>query len=148
MSRRRVLHVRAVTIAAVLCALCAIFAAILPANAFDTPSKPKVRTITAFVRLGRAHYQDQIQEALTFLRQAKAAYEKAGFEVTTIRITTQPFPEYTNGMTHDEVIRFFKNLDGIAQQDKITIAIGPAYIGGDDGDAQAALLADILQNSK
>ena len=59
------------------------------------PSKPKIRAITAFVRLDRAHYKEQIQDTLNFLRQAKSAFEKSGYEVQTIRITTQPFPEYT-----------------------------------------------------
>ncbi len=79
---------------------------------------------------------------------AQTAFEKAGYTVQTLRIATQPFAEYTAGLSHDEAIRFFKNLDGIAQQNKIIISIGPAYLTGDDGDAQAALLADILQNTK
>src|SRR5258708_27313150 len=52
--------------------------------------KPKVRAITAFVRIDRDHYEQQIADALTMLRSAKAAYEKEGYEVETIRITTQP----------------------------------------------------------
>ncbi len=110
--------------------------------------KPKIRTITAFVTLDRTRYQIDLSDAVDFLHKAQLSFEHSGYTVETLRIATQPFPEYTNGMTHDEVIRFFKNLDGIAQQDKIRIAIGPAYIGGDDGDIQAALLADILQNTK
>jgi uncharacterized protein (UPF0210 family) len=110
--------------------------------------KPKIRAITAFVTVDRTRYQIEFSEAVDFLRQAQLTFERSGYTVQTLRIATQPFPEYTAGMTHDETIRFFKSLDGIAQEDKIRLAIGPAYLGGDDGDAQASLLADILQNTK
>jgi hypothetical protein len=39
--------------------------------------------------LDRSPYQGQIAETLTKLRQAKAAFERAGYDVQTIRITTQ-----------------------------------------------------------
>ncbi len=127
-------------------ALC--WAAASAAQEAPVAPKPKVRTITAFVNVDRSRYQIDFSEALDFLRMAQAAFEKDGYTVQTLRIATQPFAEYTAGLSHDEAIRFFKNLDGIAQQDKIIISIGPAYLTGDDGDAQAALLADILQNTK
>jgi uncharacterized protein (UPF0210 family) len=111
-------------------------------------AKPKVRTITAFVNVDRTRYQIDFSEAAEFLRTAKASFEKSGYTVQTLRIATQPFAEYTAGLSHDEAIRFYKNLDGIAQQDNVIISIGPAYLTGEDGDAQAALLADILQNTK
>ena len=41
---------------------------------------PKVRAITAFVHVDREHYRAQVGEAVTMLRSAKSAYEKAGFE--------------------------------------------------------------------
>jgi hypothetical protein len=50
---------------------------------------PKIRTVAAFIRLDRSPYQGQIAETLTKLRQAKAAFERAGYDVQTIRITTQ-----------------------------------------------------------
>jgi uncharacterized protein len=64
-------------------------------SAPESASRPKIRAVTAFVRLDRARYEDQIADALAFLHQAKSAFEKAGYEVQTIRVTTQPFPEYT-----------------------------------------------------
>jgi uncharacterized protein (UPF0210 family) len=110
--------------------------------------KPKVRTITAFVNVDRTRYQIDFSEAVAFLRKAQASFELSGYSVQTLRIATQPFAEYTAGLSHDDAIRFFKNLDGIAQQENLMISIGPAYLAGEDGDAQAALLADVLQNTK
>jgi uncharacterized protein len=112
------------------------------------PAKTKIRCITAFVRVDRASYQLQISEAVKFLKIAQTTFESRGFTVQTLRIATQPFPEYTQGLSHDQAVQFFKDLDGLAQLQNVLISIGPAYLAGDDGDAQADLLADILQNSK
>jgi uncharacterized protein (UPF0210 family) len=112
------------------------------------PPKPKLRCITAFVRLDRASYQLQISEAVKFLKIAQTTFESRGFTVQTLRIATQPFPEYTQGISHDEALQFFRDLDGLAQMQNVVISIGPAYLSGKDGDAQADLLADILKNSK
>src|ERR1700723_2528444 len=137
------------TLVAVICAFGAIFAAAFPARAADdVRSKPKVRAITAFVRLDPAHYQEQIQDTLKFLRQAKAAYEKSGYEVETIRITTQPFPEYTRGMTDEQVLAFFRDYDALAVKEKFDAAIGPAMMSDTDDPHQAELLAKIIANSK
>jgi uncharacterized protein len=110
--------------------------------------KTKIRCITAFVRLERPSYQLQITEAVKFLKIAQTTFESRGFTVQTLRIATQPFPEYTHGLSHDEAVQFFKDLDGLAQMQNVLISIGPAYLAGDDGDAQSDLLADILKNSQ
>lgn len=112
------------------------------------PPKTKIRCITAFVRLDRASYQLQIADAVKFLKIAQTTFESRDFTVQTLRIATQPFPEYTQGLSHDAALQFFKDLDGLAQMQNVVISIGPAYLSGDDGDAQADLLADILKNSK
>jgi len=112
------------------------------------PPKVKIRCITAFVRLDRASYQLQIAETVKFLKVAQTTFESRGFTVQGLRIATQPFPEYTQGLSYDEALQFFKDLDGVAQMQNVVISIGPAYLSGSDGDAQAALLGDVLKNSK
>ena len=111
-------------------------------------SKPKVRAITAFVRLDPAHYQEQIQDTLKFLRAAKAAFEKSGYEVEGVRITTQPFPEYTRGMTDEQVLAFFRDYDALAVKEGFDAAIGPAMMRDADDPHEAELLAKIIANSK
>jgi len=114
----------------------------------ESAPRPKVRAITAFINLDRARYQIQMSETLHFLKYVQTVFESRGFTVETLRIATQPFPEYTKSLSRDEAMQFFKDLDGLAQQDHIILSIGPAYLSGEDGDAQADLLADILQNTK
>src|SRR5579884_3674118 len=83
-------------------------------------AKPKIRAITAFVRLDRAAYQTQVADAMKLLRAAKEAFTKAGYEVETIRITTQPFPEYTKGITPEQALAFFHDYDKLAAQQGFT----------------------------
>jgi hypothetical protein len=109
---------------------------------------PKVRTVTAFVRLDRATYQAQVSEALKFLQAARDALTKAGYEVETIRITTQPFPEYTKGLTADQALEFFRVFDKLAQQEGFTPDIGPAMSKDSDDPKQAELLARILAETQ
>jgi uncharacterized protein len=110
--------------------------------------KPHVRTITAFINLDRSQYQLQLAETAKFLGYAKTVFETRGYTVETLRIVTQPFPEYTKGLSNDEAIRFFKNLDGLADQHHVRLSIGSAYLSGSDGDTQADLLVAVLQNTK
>jgi uncharacterized protein (UPF0210 family) len=119
-----------------------LFAAVVaPASAAE---KPKVRTITAFVRLDTTLYKQQVTETLTMLRNAKARFELAGYEVETIRISTQPFPEYTRGMPKQAILAFFHDLDNLAKQENFIAGVGPALMSEKDDPAQAQVLAEIL----
>ena len=108
------------------------------------PAKPKVRTITAFLTLDRATYQRQIADTVDFLNQAKAEFEKAGFEVQTLRIATQPFPEYTRDLPPEDAFKFLRELDHLAGKDGFLISVGPAMQHAGDDAQEAALLANAL----
>ena len=112
------------------------------------PSKPKIRTVTAFVRLDRANYRAQVAEAMKMLRAAKDAFTKAGYEVETIRITTQSFPEYTRGMSTEQALAFFQEFDKLAAQEGFTPDIGAAMSRDSDDPKQADLLAKVLSETQ
>ena len=114
----------------------------------STPAKPKVRTVTAFIRLDRATYRTQVADALKVLHAAKDALSKAGFEVETIRITTQPFPQYTRGLNAEQALEFFRDLDKLSLQEGFTPDIGTAMSQDVDDPAQADLLARILAETE
>jgi uncharacterized protein (UPF0210 family) len=121
----------------------------VPAQSTDTPprSQPgaaKVRTITAFIRLERQTYRSQVASALSLLRTAKAEFAKAGYEVETLRVTTQPFPEYTKGLTPEQVLAFFREFDHLAQQEGFASDIGPAMSKDSDDVGPADLLGQII----
>jgi uncharacterized protein (UPF0210 family) len=110
--------------------------------------KPKIRALTAFVPLDRAHYREQIGDALGELHKLKAAFEQAGYEVQTIRISTQPFPNYTRGLSDEQTLAFFRDYDALAVREGFDASIGPAMLTDGDDPHQAELLAKILAASK
>ena len=110
--------------------------------------KPKIRAITAFINLDRAQYQLQVADALKMLRRAQTTFESRGYQVQTIRIATQPFPEYTKGLSKEQTLAFFKQYDALAEKEKFAASIGPAMLNSEDSDSQAELLGEILSNTK
>jgi uncharacterized protein (UPF0210 family) len=110
--------------------------------------KPKIRTITAFINLDRAQYKEQVADALKLLKRAQTIFESRGYQVQTIRIATQPFPEYTKGLTTAQAVAFFKEYDALAVKEKFAASIGPAMLNAGDNESQADLLAEILSNTK
>src|SRR5258708_40006759 len=111
------------------------------------PTRPKIRAITAFINLDRAQYQQQIADAMTLLKRARTTFESRDYEVETIRISTQPFGEYTKGLTAEQALAFFKDYDALAAKDKFAASIGPAILNADDPESQADLLVEILKNT-
>lgn len=118
-----------------------------PASAARAAEKPKVRAVTAFVRIDRATYRQPIQEALTMLRRAKTAFEQAGYEVQSIRIATQPFGEYTRGLSTAEAVAFFQDYEKLAKAEAFDASIGPAMFTASSDPREADLLADVLSKN-
>lgn len=109
--------------------------------------RPKIRAITGFVRLDRATYQAQVRDTLTVLRQAKTEFEHAGYEVQSVRITTQPFPEIVQGLSPADALKFFQDYDKLAHTENFDASIGPAMISDGDDPKMADLLAQILSST-
>src|SRR5437762_13780150 len=112
------------------------------------PSNHKIRAVTAFVNLDWRNYQRQIADTLNMLHRAQTIFESRGYQVQTIRIATQPFPEYTKGLTTEQAVAFFKQYDALAATEKFAASIGPAMVNAGDSDSEADLLAEILSNTK
>ena len=129
--------------------LIALLLTALPAAAQSVSRpRPKVRTITAFVRLDRALYKAQIADALRVLHTAKEEFTGAGYEVETLRISTQPFSAIVRGMSEFQSMNFFHDLDKLAQQQGFIVDVGPAMLRDSDDPSQAELLAQIIAGSQ
>jgi uncharacterized protein (UPF0210 family) len=118
----------------------------LAACAFAADSRPKVRAITAFIDLDRDHYQAQIEDTVKFLSTAKDAFQATGFEVQTVRIATQPFPQYTRGLQHAKALALLAGIDELSKTLGFRPAIGPAMVNDDDDPSAVDLLMDALSN--
>ena len=107
-------------------------------------TKPKVRAVTAFVAIDQKQYSSQLEDAVRFLNTAREAYRNAGFEVESIRIATQPFPQYTRGLSHDAALAMLGSMGAIAAKSGFGLSIGPAMLKDSDDPASVEVLADLL----
>ena len=83
------------------------------AHAATDAAKPKVRAITAFVRLDRSTYEAQIADTMKVLNAARSEFASHGYETQTVRIVTQPFAQLVKGLSDEQALVFLKALDGV-----------------------------------
>jgi uncharacterized protein len=110
--------------------------------------RPKIRTITAFVRIDSSQYRQQMENAVGLLRQAKAAFEKGGYEVQTIRITTQSFTQYVGGQSAAKSLEFFKSLDELSKRESFLLNIGPLNLAESSDVTKIELLSQVLAQTR
>ena len=126
---------------------CVLFSA-LSLSAQQPSKHPNVRAITAFVRIDAQNYPAQMGEAMKFLTAAQAEYTRAGWNVQTVRITTQPFPEYTKGMTKADAVKLLLAIDAWAMEHKAALNIGPAVMKKSDPLESIDVLGEVLASAK
>src|ERR1051326_2104525 len=106
--------------------------------------KPKVRAITAFITIDAKSYPAQIEETVKFLSQVRDAVKAAGYDVAGIRISTQPFPDYTRGLTHDQALNVLHGIDDLAGKLHFAPNIGPAMVKDTDDTSSVELITEVL----
>jgi uncharacterized protein (UPF0210 family) len=104
---------------------------------------PKVRTITAFVRLSDP-FEAEVGEALKVLRDAKLEFEQRGYEVETVRIVTQPLAELVQGKTDEQALAYLKRFDDLSAREKFMPNVGPGMLKDSDDPKTMHLLARVL----
>jgi len=118
----------------------------LPLGASD-PVKPRVRAITGFVTIDAKSYRTQIEETVTFLSRVREAVKAAGYDVAGIRISTQPFPEYTRGLNRADALAVLRGINDLAATLRFAPNIGPAMLKDADDTGPVDLLIDVLSQS-
>lgn len=114
------------------------------AHAAADAAKPKVRAITAFVRLDRSSYEKQLHDAMTVLNAAKGEFARRGYETQTVRIVTQPLAELVNGLSDQEALSYLRSLDDLSKKYSFVPNVGPAMLHDTDDSATMQLLAQAL----
>ena len=107
-------------------------------------SNPNVRAITGFVRLDRATWQQQVADALVVLRKVKSEFESSGYQVETLRLTTQPLAELVAGMPEDQALAFLGQFDQLSVKENFIPNVGPAMLHDSDDPATMHLLERAL----
>ncbi len=121
-----------------------LLATLVPALHGAEPSKPKIRAITGFITIDARNYRTQIREAVRFLSQVRSGIEAAGYQVSGIRISTQPFPEYTRGLNRADALSLLRGINDMAGELKFAPNIGPAMLKDGDDKESVDLLIDVL----
>jgi hypothetical protein len=113
----------------------------------QTPAQsvnPKVRAITGFVRLEQGTWEKQVAETLVVLRKAKSEFEALGYQVETVRITTQPLGGLVAGMPEEQALAFLGRLDHLSGKESFDLNVGPAMLHEGDDPATLHLLQRAL----
>src|SRR5436190_20173472 len=121
----------------------AVFFAAAPRGA--EPVKPRIRAITGFVTIDAKSYAAQIEETVAFLSKVRDAVKAAGYDVAGIRISTQPFLEFTRGMSRADALAVLHGIGELAAKLRFAPNVGPAmWKAGDNSTAGVDLAIDFL----
>jgi uncharacterized protein len=118
--------------------------AALSAEDHGTTGKPKVRAITAFVQLVPGTWEAQVNDALGVLRKTKSEFEREGYAVESVRITTQPLKDLVAGMSEDAALKFLGALDAMSAKENFLPNVGPAILHDDDDEGAMHVLERAL----
>jgi hypothetical protein len=116
----------------------------LPALRAEDRPKPKVRAITGFITIDAKSYAAQIEETVKFLSQVRESIKSAGYDVAGIRISTQPFPDYTSGLSRADALKLLRGIGDLAAKLQFAPNIGPAMSMDTDSTGPVDLLTEIL----
>ncbi len=105
-------------------ALCLLFFSTTVSYSQGTIHQFRVRTVTAGITLNSLDDTATFNTAVEFLSKAKQAYIDKGYEVQTVRVSTQNFYKYLNQYSYNDALPFLVRLDKIAQRNNISLSIG------------------------
>jgi len=89
----------------------------------------KIRTITAGINLAYPEFDTAIRRAVDFAVRARSLFIRRGYEVQSIRISTQPWPEYTKRLSRAEIVDVIGEIEALAEAGGVSfISIGTTGI--------------------
>jgi uncharacterized protein (UPF0210 family) len=110
-------------------------------------SRPRVRTITAGVRLRERRDLHRVESAIAFLKRGKRAFEEAGYEVETLRVATDPWAAVDSGQ-RNALASDLQALDRLVTQSGVIVSIGPVLTENRNDPALAAWAADLVRSTR
>ena len=113
-------------------------------QAAPASSNPKVRAITGFVWLEQGTWEMQVAGTLVVLRKVKSEFEAQGYQVESVRITTQPLGELVKGMPEEQALAYLGQLDQLSGKESFDLNVGPAMMQDGDDPATLHLLQQAL----
>ena len=89
-----------------LFALCLLFFLTTVLYSQETTHQFRVRAVTAGISLNSLDDTTTFNAAIEFLKKARQAYIDKGYEVQTVRISTQNFYKYLNQYSYKDALLF------------------------------------------
>jgi uncharacterized protein len=105
--------------------------------------KPPVRAITIGVPEAHPLPEAAINRGAAALRQTKAAFEEAGYEVQTTRLSTHPFLSDLAGWPRERIVGYAQQLHEALQNAGVEFcSLGPAPLGA--SPESIGVVADVI----
>src|SRR5262249_30241053 len=103
-----------------------------------------IRAITGFITIDAKSYPSQLEETVAFLSRVRDAVKAAGYDVAGVRISTQPFPEYTRGLSRVDALALLKGINEQAAKLRFAPNVGRAMVRDSDETGPVDLAIDAL----
>jgi len=101
----------------------------------------RIRTITTGVDFGRSIDYKMLELTNDFNHEASKIFTEQGYDVETVRISTNPFEEYVPDPTTDDFMYFFEKLSQFCDENRVQFL----SIGEISKPAYAEKIADVLK---
>ncbi len=85
----------------------------------------RIRTITGGVPLVLSDWENQLRKTVDFLRTARTEFQAQDYEIQTIRIATQPLPEYLDDWLSNSGLNVLAEMDAFCQENDVVLSVGP-----------------------
>lgn len=122
---------------------------LVPGELLATRTHPfRIRTITAGVPLVLDGWEEQLQQTVTFLRDARAEYQQQDYEVQTLRIATQPLPDYLGDWLSPQGLQVIAELDVFCDQHEIVMSVGPVISSNQYEPELADWAAELIRTTR
>ncbi|RKY84549.1 hypothetical protein DRQ09_08510 [candidate division KSB1 bacterium] len=115
-------------------------------NAFSQQAF-NLRSITAGININKENYSKVLNETAVFLKKGRDILEKEGFTLEGVRISTNPFPFYTDGFTIEQTLDLIKKINDFTSEHKIALSIGPGIINNTYNREIVEKICTILTNT-
>jgi len=113
-----------------------------------TSHRFKIRTITAGINLKNTSDLSTVESAISFLQRARKKLEDGGYEIQTLRIATQPLPDYLKAKSRQEAQEDLRKLDAVVSGHNVLVSIGPVITDDRYDPEFASWAAELVQETK
>jgi uncharacterized protein len=107
----------------------------------------RIRTLTAGFQAGNGKWLKNATEATKFLRMAAGKFTAMGYEVQTLRLASQPLPQYMPNWSSDKSVQAIREMDKFATEQQIMLSLGPVILGNSYQPEFAPWALEVIQST-